>query len=144
MKDAKDSVGLFTEAEKNYMHAEFIEGNRINQERFNRNNENDPFLDNMLDTMQNSMLKNAETKSVILAPFNSTKSDMNLNAGSSNWSMPSEIKDNLLDRNVIIFSQKVREIDKQYEVNNNQELDNGVYHDYWQKEEEKNENADSL
>jgi len=30
MKDAKDSVGLFTDAEKNYMRAEFIEGNRIN------------------------------------------------------------------------------------------------------------------
>jgi len=67
----------------------------------------------MLDTMQNSMLKNAETKSVILAPFNSTKSDMNLNqAADSEWSLPSEIKDNLLDRNVIIFNPKVREIDK--------------------------------
>ena len=70
--------------------------------------------------MQNSMLKNAETKSVILAPFNSTKSDMNLNSpADSNWSLPSEIKNNLLDRKVITFNPKVREIDKQYEVNNN-------------------------
>lgn len=120
MKDAKDSVGLFTDAEKEYYKAEFIDGNRINQERFNRNNETDPFLCDELDTMQNSMLKNAETKSVILAPFNSTKSDMNLNsAADSNWSLPSEIKNNLLDRKVITFNPKVREIDKQYEVNNN-------------------------
>lgn len=28
------------------------------------------------------------------------------------------------------FSHKCREIDKQYEVNNNAELDNGVYHEF--------------
>jgi hypothetical protein len=47
-------------------------------------------------------------------------------------------------KNVIKFLGKVREINFQYEVNNNQELDNGVYHDYWQKEGEKDEDKDSL
>jgi len=28
------------------------------------------------------------------------------------------------------FAQRCIEIDKQYEVNNNNELDNGVYHDF--------------
>jgi len=45
----------------------------------------------MLDTCQNSELKNAETKSIILAPFNSTKS--NLEEVERNFSLPSEIKD---------------------------------------------------
>jgi hypothetical protein len=35
----------------------------------------------------------------------------------------------------------VREIDKQYEVNNNADLDNGVYHDFGKDED--NENAKS-
>lgn len=38
--------------------------------------ESDAFVDAMLDTCENSILKNAETKSVILAPFNSTKSNI--------------------------------------------------------------------
>jgi hypothetical protein len=28
------------------------------------------------------------------------------------------------------FAYRVREIDRQYEVNNNAELDNGVYHEF--------------
>lgn len=40
----------------------------------NQEYESDAFVDAMLDTNENSILKNAETKSVILAPFNSTKS----------------------------------------------------------------------
>ena len=31
-------------------------------------------------------------------------------------------------RRIIKFNGKVREIDRQYEMNNNAELDNGVYH----------------
>lgn len=41
------------------------------------------------------------------------------------------------------FAPKVREIDKQYEVNNNAELDNGVYHDF-NKDEKQVEKEDSL
>lgn len=32
-------------------------------------------------------------------------------------------------RQVLRFAAKVKEIDRQYELNNNAELDNGVYHD---------------
>lgn len=76
MKDAKDTVELFTQAEKKYLQAEFVDSQCM-ADRFNRNQETDPFLD-YLDTKNNSTLKNAETKSVILAPFNSTKTNMNL------------------------------------------------------------------
>ena len=34
----------------------------------------------------------------------------------------------MLPRQVIKFAPKVREADRQYELNNNAELDNGVYH----------------
>lgn len=37
------------------------------------------FTEHMLDTTQNNMAKNCETKSVILAPFNSTKSNVDVN-----------------------------------------------------------------
>lgn len=34
------------------------------------------------------------------------------------------------------FAPRVRDIDKQYEINNNAELDNGVYHKNADEEEE--------
>lgn len=37
----------------------------------------DLFTEHALDSVNNSLLKNCETKSVILAPFNSTKSNLN-------------------------------------------------------------------
>lgn len=44
-----------------------------------------------MDSCHNSMLKNAETKSIILAPFNTTMP--NLEEIENNYSLPSEIKD---------------------------------------------------
>jgi hypothetical protein len=38
------------------------------------------------------------------------------------------IKELLMPRKVIKYTPKVREINRQYELNNNAELDNGVYH----------------
>jgi len=63
-----------------------------------------------------------------LAPFNSTKS--NLEDIEINYSLPSEIKDLIQSKSCLKFSTRAREIDQQYEVNNNAELDNGVYHDF--------------
>ena len=40
-------------------------------------------------------------------------------------------------RQILRFAAKVKEIDRQYELNNNAELDNGVYH------EESNESDDA-
>lgn len=79
-------------------------------------------------------MKNAETKSIILAPFNSTRS--NLKEIERHYSLPSEIKEMIQSKSCLKFAHRVREIDKQYEVNNNAELDNGVYHDFNQVERE--------
>ena len=133
MVDAKDSVELFTQAEKNYIKSEYTYND---SKRYNRNTitgnqeyESDAFVDAMLDTNENSILKNAETKSVILAPFNSTKS--NIETGEE---FLEQVKDLLEDRRCIKFAPRVREIAKQYEVNNNAELDNGVQHDFLEEE----------
>ena len=64
---------------------------------------------------------NQEEKSYILAPFNSTKS--NIETGEE---FLEQVRDLLEDRRCIKFAPRVREIAKQYEVNNNAELDNGV------------------
>lgn len=137
MADAKDSVELFTQAEKNYIRSEYT---YTDTGRYNRNTntgekdyESDAFVDAMLDTNENSILKNAETKSVILAPFNSTKS--HIETGEEFLEL---VRDQLEDRRVIKFAPRVREIAKQYEVNNNAELDNGVQHDFLEEEAKNN------
>jgi hypothetical protein len=64
-----------------------------------------------------------------LAPFNSTRS--NLKEIEKNYSLPSEIRELIQSKSCLRFNHKgVREIDRQYEVNNNELLDNGVYHDF--------------
>ena len=48
----------------------------------------------------------------------------------------------VVPRNIIRFAPKVKEIERQYEMNNNAELDNGVYHqdsDHSPKEETNND-----
>jgi len=134
MADARDTVELFTQAERNYIRTEYTYSDKS---RYNRNNvkdggleyESDAFVDAMLDTNENSILKNAETKSVILAPFNSTKSHIE-----TVTEFLDQVKHLLEDRRVIKFAPRVREIAKQYEVNNNAELDNGVQHDFLEDE----------
>lgn len=88
------------------------------------------------------MLKNAETKSIILAPFNSTKS--NLEELERCFTLDSEIKEMIQSKSCLKFAPRVREIDKQYEVNNNAELDNGVYHDFNKDEKPAIDKEDSL
>jgi serine/threonine protein kinase len=90
MRDAKDTVELFTNAEKNYMKYEFSCQEQGGLPEMDLKN-GDPFLEQMLDTCQNSILKNAETKSIILAPFNSTRS--NLEELERCFTLPSEIKE---------------------------------------------------
>lgn len=140
LADAQDTVELFTSAEKNYIKSEFTyndnrgvkanDGAEKNLNEGDEGEESDAFVDALLETNENSLLKNSESKSVILAPFNSTKSHI----GTEN-ELLEEIKDMLQDRKCIKFAPRVREIDKQYEVNNNAELDNGVQHDFGKEEE---------
>ena len=74
--------------------------------------------------------KNITTKSSILAPFNSAMNNNNSVSSSFCYSMDkfddfnnSKIK---LENDLIIFNNKVKEFNLNYEINNNQEVDNGM------------------
>ena len=54
--------------------------------------------------------------------------------------MSDSIKELIQDRRIIKFCARVRDIDRQYEINNNADLDNGVYHKL-DEEENKEEEA---
>lgn len=98
--------------------------------RFNRNeqkNEDEPwdcFTELNLDSF-NQSLRNMSSKSVILAPFNSTLSDFSGFFRSMLKMAKMEDK-----REVLKFAARCRDQDRQYEINNNAELDNGVYHKF--------------
>ena len=126
-------VELFTEQEKDYIRSEFTYNDTT---RCNRN-ETDPFTEHMLDSTMNSMLKNCSSKSVILAPFNSTKSNLEMREALSE-----SMKAMLQSKHCIKYAARVRDVDRQYEMNNNADLDNGVYHKVDDDEEDKEELKD--
>lgn len=83
----------------------------------------DPFAEQMLSSTQNADLKNVSTRSIILAPFNSTRSHLVYSTDEAQI-----MKEMMAPRQSVKFSARVKEIDRQYELNNNADLDNGVYH----------------
>ena len=66
-------LDLFTDSEKEIMRNEFTYNDT---RRYNRNEGDDLFTEHGLESTQNALLKNVSTKSVILAPFNSTVSQI--------------------------------------------------------------------
>ena len=119
LSDVKYDINIFTETEKEIIKTEFTYNDT---RRLNRNmrNESTVFTEHQLDSVHNSLDVNQTTKSVILAPFNSTRSHI------------SELHDSFKEQmyrkgEVLKLNAKVRDIDRQYEFNNNCELDNGVY-----------------
>jgi hypothetical protein len=77
-----------------------------------------------------SFLKNASTKSIILAPFNSTVSEIQLfdeEGKEKPYQWPDEVRRLIVPKRVLKFAPKVKDLDRQYEHNNNADLDNGVY-----------------
>jgi len=123
LEDAPEHIDIFTDNEKETIKKELI---YANTKRINRNFGKDPmrefshfsdnsdvfpfFTEHKLDSTQNSLVRNRTTKSVILAPFNSTLTHI------------SEMSDEppLYKKNKIIrFGVKVKDIDRQYEANNN-------------------------
>ena len=79
------------------------------------------FTEHNLDQTTDSILKNVTTKSVVLAPYNSSRSNAGLDSV-SNISVYSR-------HNKIIQMKggKLKEIDREYEANNNENMDNGVF-----------------
>ena len=109
-----EEVQLFTEEEKEGIRKEFKHAGRKEEEL-----ESDWFTEHDLEASQNELTRNISSKSNLLAPFNTSLSHL------SDEGEP--IDDLILPRRVFKLAAKVRDIDRQYEKNNNCELDNGVY-----------------
>ena len=86
-----------------------------------------------LDTLEENINKNINTKSLILAPFNTSVSENEENEYDTYDEY--NYKKNMIDMNnpdlkilngVIKYVAKVRDLNRNYELNNNQEIDNGV------------------
>jgi len=130
---------IYTLKERDTIYKEFLRKDPLNKiapsENFNNLNETDPEMtEHDLDTknsMEEGQLLNQSTKSVILAPFNSTFS-----CKSGNFSWSSSIKALIVPRKHLRFLPRCKDLNRQYEQNNNDELDNGVYNDAFNSNEE--------
>ena len=72
-----------------------------------------------LDTKNNIENKNKFTKSIILAPFNTSYMDDELKKIHN--------EENLnIENNIILFDENINVLNRQYELNNNGEIDHGV------------------
>lgn len=80
------------------------------------------FTEHQLDTTCNSDIRNVTTKSVVLAPYNSSKSNAVDNSFESETSVYNE-----KGRVLKFKGGKMKEMDREYEANNNANMDNGVY-----------------
>lgn len=111
LSNVKEDLNIFTETEKDIIRTEFTYNDT---RRLNRNmkNESTIFTEHNLDSTKNSLVVNQNTKSVILAPFNSTRTHLS--------ELHSSIKEIMFKKGKVLkLDAKVRDIDRQYEFNNN-------------------------
>jgi serine/threonine protein kinase len=117
MRDVELGLSLFSDAETEAINKEYTYRRKGNGEA----ETNTLFTEQNIDSTQNDLTRNITAKSIILAPFNTTQTHATLERDAP-------IYEN--KREVIRFAAKVRDVDRQYEKNNNGELDNGVYNKF--------------
>ena len=71
----------------------------------------------------NHKLKNVSDRSINLAPFNTTRTENSFNQA-LNFEIVNDAP--LQERQILQFSDQVREANRQYEFNYNSEVDNGI------------------
>jgi len=86
-----------------------------------------------LDTLQETENQNVVTKSLILAPFNSTLKR------NENWKLADDLK---VENDVMKICGKVKDANRNYELNNNGEIDNGFLINVENQNSNNNENND--
>lgn len=135
MQDVDPNLQLFNDLERDMIKKEYTYND---PRRYNRNENEEPvdcFTEHNLESVYNS-LKNATSKSVILAPFNSTQSQIDV-------VMRESVQELVCEKMMVLnFARRCREIDRQYEFNNNGELDNGVYHKFVYNSDEDDDESD--
>ena len=82
------------------------------------------------------LLKNSSSKSIIFAPFNSSVSDFDEDHP-ENFKWSDDVVELLEPKKskIIRFAKKCRDLNRQYEANNNADLDNGVYNAFINEQE---------
>lgn len=108
---------LFTNAEMILLSKTHIDYRKANKEELGEN-----FTMKNLFTVDDKNNKNADTKSIILAPFNTMLSDSD-DLGDMSFDMNNKI---ITENNLIKYCGKVKEFNINYELNNNEEIDNGM------------------
>lgn len=103
---------MFTDQEKDKIREEFSYNNIKRHPKALETDISVDFTEHQLETIDNDDLRNLTTKSIILAPFNSTTSDL----GSEE---KLEIEDLRRSRRAIKYNAKCRDFNRQYEMNNN-------------------------
>eukprot|EP00826_Nyctotherus_ovalis_P037573 TRINITY_DN3435_c0_g3_i1.p1 TRINITY_DN3435_c0_g3~~TRINITY_DN3435_c0_g3_i1.p1 ORF type:complete len:828 (+),score=213.76 TRINITY_DN3435_c0_g3_i1:497-2980(+) len=118
MQDIDENISLFTSEEKEALEKQYCHTKR-------NSDSNTLFTEQNVDSTFDEQLKNNTSKSAILAPFNSTRSnpDSSRDYVDSGWPIQEK-------REVLCFAAKARDIDRQYERNNNGDIDNGVYNKF--------------
>lgn len=122
-RDSNADLEIFTDIEKEKIRQEFAYNNIKKEYRVNDTEVSCDFTEHHLETNDNDELRNLTTKSLILAPFNSTTSETPAEELQDIESLRAEGR-------VIKFNAKCRDFDRQYERNNNCDLDNGVYNKF--------------
>ena len=122
--DYDSSIEIFTKEEKETIKKEFTYNQRANRNQMTSEApvstvDSDWFVEQSIDSSQSDLNRNMTSKSVILAPFNSTLSHQS--------DTHESIKELIVNKRTIKLSSKVKDIDRQYEFNNNIDVDNGVY-----------------
>ena len=122
-----DSLNLFTKAELTMMSKTYIDYRKGELEDLKENFT----LSNLRNDEIKLEEKNVTTKSTILDPFNSCINNDNNSTNNDLVIMDDSFDDfkneNIkLENDIMIFNNKVKEFNLNFEVNNNQEVDNGM------------------
>lgn len=119
LEEVPKELQIFTDSEMCLIRKEFTYNN---VRRLNRNfvggtqssvGTDRVFTEHPLDSNSNSLMRNATTKSVILAPFNSTLTHLSEESGED------EMAPTFKKGQVFTMGVRVKDIDRQYERNNN-------------------------
>ena len=110
----ENKLSLFTKAEMVLLSKNFVDYRNCAKEEMIEN-----FTLKNLDTKNISENKNNLTKSFIFAPFNSSYVKEELKT--------THLEDNIsIENNIILFDEKINILNRQYELNNNGEIDHGI------------------
>ena len=119
--DEDNKYSLFTKAEQILLAKNNVDFRNCQMEEIKEN-----FTLDNLDTDKFNENLNIKTKSFIFAPFNSSFCSNGLNLNNSDIKVNYLEEGLIIQNNIILFEQDANALNRQYELNNNGEIDHGV------------------